>query len=241
MEERKRYNYQVGVASIGKFTKPAIEFAANNKIPLLSLSWFLNSAIEDRFQSIDNNYLSRAGIQYINLVYKYLKDKKYDSEFSSRNQNAKDWLEVDDVIGSIIQSFDEVLDYSYVGIIETGDLVFLFPNGENSGVEILRDLQSEIPLKAQIHYFNNMPNHWTLDIFDEYDRFIGEIAKFKFFLPERIMNYWKKHSFSRHQAISIKQDFFSRIFIFKKGTNSNFPFFLVNLDKEWLNNVKADA
>ena len=43
IKTRKRFVYQVGVASINKYSKPSIEFATNNKIPLLSLSWFLGS------------------------------------------------------------------------------------------------------------------------------------------------------------------------------------------------------
>ena len=52
IEKRNRYTYQVGVACIGGFTKPAVEFAANNKIPLLSLEWFLSPSIIDEFQRI---------------------------------------------------------------------------------------------------------------------------------------------------------------------------------------------
>jgi hypothetical protein len=45
IEARKRYYYQVGVACVNDFSKPAVEFAANSKIPLLSLSWFLGRNI----------------------------------------------------------------------------------------------------------------------------------------------------------------------------------------------------
>ena len=44
IENRDRFIYQVGLAAVNPFTTQAIEFAANNKIPLLSLSWFFSRA-----------------------------------------------------------------------------------------------------------------------------------------------------------------------------------------------------
>lgn len=42
VDTRTRFIYQVGVASVNDFSKPCVEYATNNKIPLLSLSWFLS-------------------------------------------------------------------------------------------------------------------------------------------------------------------------------------------------------
>jgi hypothetical protein len=239
IEERKRFNYQVGVASVGNFTKPAIEFAANNKIPLLSLSWFLNDSAEDKFQAIDNEYLKQFNDREVDVVYKFFKDKKLDAEDAQRNQDAKRLLHNDEIIGSIIESFNEVLNYSYVGIIETGDLIFLFPHDEYVNINHLRNQQPQSPLKAQLHYFANLPNHWTMDIFSEFEN--QPVAKFKFFLPERIMNFWKSYILDRPRAIHIKREFFSRIFIFKKGIYMDFPFFMVNLDREWFDTIRDDT
>lgn len=44
ISNRKRYHYQVGIASIEDFSRSAFEFAANNKIPLLSMRWFLSNS-----------------------------------------------------------------------------------------------------------------------------------------------------------------------------------------------------
>lgn len=49
IDNRQRYNYQVGGVSIEDFSKPAFEFAANNKIPLISLRWFFPDHICDQF------------------------------------------------------------------------------------------------------------------------------------------------------------------------------------------------
>lgn len=55
IETRNRFLFQVGVASINDFTKTAIEFAANNKIPLLSLTWFLSNNTINQINSIDQS------------------------------------------------------------------------------------------------------------------------------------------------------------------------------------------
>jgi hypothetical protein len=43
----------------------------------------------------------------------------------------------------------------------------------------------------------------------------------------------------RRYALELKADFFSRIFIFSGQQNRRLmPFFVVNIDNEWLNNLR---
>jgi len=56
IDNRQRYSYQVGVATVEDFTKPAIEFSANNKIPLFSLRWILPGPACDLFHKIDDKF-----------------------------------------------------------------------------------------------------------------------------------------------------------------------------------------
>ena len=47
-----RYHYQIGVAALNSFSKPAREFALRNKISLLSIRELFSDDFADRFRSI---------------------------------------------------------------------------------------------------------------------------------------------------------------------------------------------
>jgi hypothetical protein len=65
-----------GVASVNDFSKPAVEFAANNKIPLLSLSWFLGpNSIRD-FNNLTQPLIDSFNKQDIKNFYDFLKRQK---------------------------------------------------------------------------------------------------------------------------------------------------------------------
>ncbi|MBO9684536.1 MAG: hypothetical protein J7502_18025, partial [Flavisolibacter sp.] len=53
ISDRKRFDYQVGVAAVEPYSPAAFEFAANNKIPLFSLRWFLPENVCDLFHDIN--------------------------------------------------------------------------------------------------------------------------------------------------------------------------------------------
>jgi len=53
VETRNRYFYQVGIAAVNHFAKPAMEFAVNNKIPLLSLAWFVGPNTRNTISSLE--------------------------------------------------------------------------------------------------------------------------------------------------------------------------------------------
>jgi len=235
IENRNRFSYQIGVATVGDFSKPAIEFAANNKITLLSLKWLLDESAISRIYTINQNYLNGINTDLQGEIYSYLKDKKRDVEYATRNQHAISFIERDQLIGEIIRSFNAVINCSFVGLIETGDLIFLSANQSDS-FELLDEMNFD-GLKAQIHYYPDKPNIWLLTILD--NNFIStKKPEFKFFVPERIMNMWRQYSLDKNIAISLKQEFFSRIFIFSKPRQNKLPFFVVNIDRDWLNEVR---
>jgi hypothetical protein len=235
ISDRKRFNYQVGVATVGDFSKPAIEFAANNKITLLSLKWFMRETCE-LIHTIDESYLNEIGAKFQDKIYAYLKDKKQDAEYADRNNDARTFIQKDKLIGEIIRSFNTVINGCYVGLIETGDLIFLFADQPDS-FELLNHEISFNGLRAQIHYYGEEPDVWLLEIIS-FESYRNKNPKFKFFVPERIMNIWKKFSLDRTVAIDLKRDFFSRIFIFSKPRNSDLPFFVVNIDRKWLDRIR---
>jgi len=235
IEQRKRYIYQVGVACVDDFSKPAIEFAANNKIFLLSLSWFLDQAIIDAFHSIDQQYIDGMEEEIVTKIYDFLKDREQDADYAERNQVAKNYLMNDTKIERVITAFNNVIDRLFVGIIESGDLIFLFGQNENAASRLM-DSGRLTGLKGQIRYDPQRPDLWHLTVSTEFQA--DNAAEFRFFVPQIIMDLWGEYNLDRAKAVQIKEEFFSRIFIFNRGIRPELPFFIVNIDREWLNSLR---
>lgn len=237
--DRKRYNYQVGIASVNEFSKPAFEFAANNKIPLISLRWFLSERVCNLFSDINDTYLQ--GIPEITrkTLYAFFKDKGKHTWNDPKYEDVIEFIERDDLIGEIISYFNVVINRSYVGLLESGDLIFLFANQTNS-FELLSNQITFQGLRAQIHYNSNTPDIWELEIIAGDSRSV-EVShpRLKFYVPNRIMNRWKQYSLDKDVALDIKAENFSRIFIFIRNQSpTSLPFFVVNIDENWLNNLR---
>lgn len=235
---RKRYNYQVGVASIEEFSKPAFEFAANNKIPLISLRWFLSDRVCKLFHTITKEYMESIPDDLRNNLYTFLKDKSTFSWYETKYSNVINFIERDNTIGEIISYFNTVINKSFVGLIETGDLIFLFANQTDS-FELLNERIRFTGLKAQLHYFTNSPDVWKLELIDGFNH--ERNPEFKFYLPRAIMSQWKEFKMDANAALNLKDRYFSRIFIFRGvRNNSELPFFVVNIDSRWLNRLRSE-
>jgi hypothetical protein len=234
VETRTRFHFQVGVASINDFSKPAVEFAANNKIPLLSLSWFLGpNAIRD-FNYIDQPLIDSFNPQDIKNVYDFLKDREgnlYDNKYIRAN----DFLKSDNIIGDIVTTANATINYSFVGLLETGDIVFLFARSR-SEENILNRQNGFASLKAEIHWLNDRPNVWKLTVYNRKQDNLQ--TDFDFYLPTRIFSHWKKFNLDKASALDIKQQFFSKVFVFNQRNNPEAPFSIINIDREWLDSAK---
>jgi hypothetical protein len=204
ISNRKRYNYQVGVASVNQFSKPAFEIAANNKIPLISLSWFLELRVCSLFTDINEQYLLSLPEELRNNLYSYLKNKENYPGYDLRYPETINFIETDGVIGEIIRQFHTVLGKSYVGLIETGDLIFLFANQTDSFELLHRQFQYHA-LKARLYYYPDDPDLWILELVNPWYRKQGLInppyreqeyrnPEFRFYVPDRIMRQWKEFS-----------------------------------------------
>ena len=237
IEHRQRYTYQVGVACVDYFSKPAIEFAANNKIFLLSLSWFLDPATIQTFHSIDQQYLDGMREDIITGIYNFLKDRGHDTGNNGQHRFARDYLRQDPKIGMVISVFNSIINRLFVGIIESGDLIFLFAQDDNVASRLL-DFGRSTGLKGQINYSRRNPTLWSLNITSDYQINNVVIGEFDFFVPDTIMTIWKAYNLDRAKAVQLKEEFFSRIFIFNQGTRPELPFFIINIDREWLNQVR---
>jgi len=232
ISDRTRYNYQVGVASVEPFSSSAFEFAANNKIPLLSLSWFIPETTLSLFNSINRHYIYGIAEPIRIDLFSYLKNKS-DSDYYDNGINS--FLENDEIIGSIIRGFNSVINQTIIGLTETGDLIFLFSEGSET-LDYFFYYDDYGPFRARIHYYRNNPNQWLLQLRGESNNIS---YSFRFFVPKRLMKLWREHSLDKNVAINIKEEFLSRIFLFKKQQQLNeFPFIIVNIDRDWLDSLR---
>lgn len=233
VEKRNRYYYQVGVANMGGFSKPAVEFSANNKIPLMSMNWFLSQSIVSTFSEIDRRYIESIDPALLSEIHAYLKDRSPEAD--NRYPRVQQFLRKDEKIGVVIDTFFEIQNDLYVGLIESGDLVFLHATNQQAKY-LFQESQTVTGLKAQIHYSRQRPELWELSVFTSFPD--QNTANFLFFVPPPIMDRWREFDLASAEAISLKREYFSRIFIFNRGIRPHLPFFIVDIDRAWLNEVE---
>ena len=234
IENRNRYIFQVGVASINDFSKPAYEFAANNKIPLFSLSWFLGTSLIGKFNSINDDYIGTQDPEKIKNLYSFLKDRNGDI-YDSKYRLSKEYIDTNDVIGDIIAFTSSLISLVFVGVLETGDLVFLYPSISN-GADTFREMLRFTGLIAEIHYFEGRENVWKLTVHPKNNSNL--VTEFQFFIPKNILNYWRKYNLDKIEALNIKQRYFSKFFVFNNGFDAELPFAVIELNREWLDSVR---
>lgn len=234
ISDRKRYNYQVGVASVESFSKPAFEFAGNNKIPLLSLRWFLTSRVCNLFHHIDSPYINSIDNDVRESLYTFLKDKSENTWQDDRYETIREFIAEDEIVGEIIRSFNIIARRSMVGLIETGDIIFLFANQADS-FDVLNNVEAFDSLVARLHFYAEQEEVWYLELVD---RSLERRIEFKFFVPDHIMKQWLDFQLDRGVALDIKQRYFSRIFLFRGREQRRLPFLLINIDEEWLGQAR---
>jgi hypothetical protein len=234
IDSRKRFLYQVGVASVNDFSKPAIEFASNNKIPLLSLDWFLGPNTIRNFNNISQELIDSFPEDAINNLYSFLKDRNGDM-YSTKYQLTLDFLRSDNILGDIVTFANTVIRYAYVGLLETGDIVFLFARTRSED-NILNQQNGLATLKAEIHWFSDRPNVWRLTVYSQ--AYSQNRTEFDFYVPNRIFEHWKQFNLDKSVALDIKQEFFSKVFVFNQRNNPEAPFSIINIDREWLEQIR---
>lgn len=238
IDTRTRFLYQVGVASVNDFTSPAVEYATNNKIPLLSLSWFLDSPSIRKFNSIDQQMIDGFDPLKIKNVYDFFKDREGNLN-SHKYSEANRFLQSENNIADIIRVTNDVLLYSYVGLLESGDMVFLFAHSSTEE-DILnqQDIGTISLLKAEIHWTSDRPNVWQLAVTNQRGE---QRTEFDFYLPRRIFSHWMTFNLDKSVALDIKQEFFSKIFVFNQRNNPEAPFSIINIDKRWFDQVRQES
>lgn len=236
IETRRRFIFQVGVASVNDFSKPAVEFATNNKIPLFSLSWFLGASTIDKFNEIKQPFIDSFDLRDIENVYAFLKDRNGNIH-NEIYERASKFLSSENILGDIVVAANLAINYSFVGLLETGDMVYLFarsPSEEN----ILKQKNIKGGFKAKIHWMSDRPNVWRLTV--SHSELEGQQTQFDFYVPKRIFDYWKQFDLSKSAALGIKEEFFSKIFVFNKRDDPEYPFSIIIMDEEWLGNARQE-
>lgn len=66
------------------------------------------------------------------------------------------------------------------------------------------------------------------------DNCVKRGGELKFYLPESIINIWRENNFEIREALNLKERLFGKLFIFP----GNPTFKIINLDRDWLNNVR---
>ena len=229
LENRKRFFYQVGVASLNDFTKNAIEFATNNKIPLFSMRWLAGEAFFNSFDDIDDSLISKIK----NENYKKLKNlfKKRDLNFDILKSELESILGFNEQLAIVLQTFKAFIEKLYIGILETGDIIFLYPPEE--GLDILTILDRN-QMTAKLFYDRGRPDLWDLEFSINNKKY-----NYIFFLPRSIFEGWRETNYDRLEALNIKGNYFARIFIFNKYRSMTQPFYQINLDKEWFDEIRG--
>ena len=161
IENRQRHVYQVGVASAEGFSKNAEEFAANNKIPLLSLDWILDAKAMLLYRSIDQHLMDSIGDAMTSNLYKYFKDRSPGAD--TKHMEIVGFLEESREIGYIIESLKRKIDSTYIGLLESGDMIFLFEQKTQLSRSFY-SYESDRSLFARLHYLSDNPEIWSLSI-----------------------------------------------------------------------------
>ena len=87
--------------------------------------------------------------------------------------------------------------------------------------------------KSELHYITNRPDYLQLTLVSDND----SRYKLEFFMPDFLKETWYSY-LNKGRQLEMKEEYFSRIYIFNKEIDPVLPFIVATLDKEWLNQVK---
>lgn len=229
IESETAYTNQVGAALIKDFDESAVAFASHHKIPLLSLSWFLESKAIKKINALDQTYIDSISKSELYNLYDFLKDNQGNLN-DVKYCRAKTFLNSDRNLGSIISRSNETIQHTYTGILETGELVFL-KSRSRSEETVLNQQNPFVTLKGELHGCSSKPNQWRLSVYNQ--RELENQTDFDFYVPQHVFSIWKSENLeqSTPKASSLK------VYVFNKKHNPELPFSVVTIDRAWLDKV----
>jgi hypothetical protein len=191
------------------------------------------------FHDIDATYINSLPTTEKTLLYKFLKDKSPDANENVLYQDLVIYLRSDEIVGRILREFQEMIGNCVIGLLETGDLLFMFANETRLG-NFFAEQRNQNNLEARLRYEREDPTKWILEI-DDYRNNRERPYQLEFNVPLGLLSQWKAYNFDKTVGYNLKGEFFSRIFIFsQRASNYGLPFTLINLDSQWLENLTSD-
>lgn len=133
--DRDRYFYQVAVASLSGFTKPAQEFALVHRIPLINIE---RMPVSNRVR----DFLFRSGAV----------EEGKQADQSPKNENQlvnQQWQSLQESLKDILQKF-------CIAILSSGDILFLYTE---SGKKWFFDADAE---EIELHWAGNKKKLWQI-------------------------------------------------------------------------------
>lgn len=238
VENRNRHLYQVGVAAVGEFTTPAVEFAINNKIPLFSLNSNFNEYSANKINSITQTLIDSFSPEDIKNLYNFLKDRNgniYDEKY----EGALRILQTDGPLGDITAVSGYIAKRTNVAILNNGQIIFLFSNQQH---ESLFNSKENLKYKAELHWSSANRNSWRLTVYTENNGNENDNlrADFNFFLPTQLLKEWGESNFKKSAALNLKENYFSKIMVFNKGNDNSFPISIIKLDENWFSRLREE-
>lgn len=217
----KRYNYQVGVASINGFKDTAFSFAQTHRIPLISFAE--NRLFENIREYIDEiERRAKEDEDYANYVLDFLKTNMSDFYLDYANYHYA--YDFDDVLNSFIEEIRSFQERSVIGLLEDGTIIFMIKLNQRNNNYMVDKYYDGCEI-----YWSNENTAWELDD--------GE-QRYAFELPNEIYQEWIEAEDRRMAAIDIKESCLSKIVLFQNGDNGRNVIKTIYLSERFIRNAK---
>lgn len=181
-----RYMYQVALASVSGFTRPAIEFAQVHRIPLIS---FAESSLFRQLRRFINS------IDDDSLLAKYEWKDILNGDYDIIDQKE---------IRSFLDYVYELRSHMRIGLLENGTLLFLYQENEQ--------LANNITNKEFTLHWGTEKNLWKLT--SENSDYYFELPKEMLAIWKKESDGWQNEFNTRRSALQLKERYFAKIFLF---------------------------
>lgn len=213
---KKRYLYQVAVASYSGFKSTAITYAQAHRIPLISFSEsrifenIRSTILEVERRAKDNSEYERAVLQCL----------KQDS-----SQLQAYGIEEDREYRNFYREVENLQERMAIGLLEDGTLLFMI-------------MQEDIPVGRENNY-DGCEIHWENET-SAWELYDGQKV-YSFELPKEIYREWIESAEERRKkAIQIKEEFFSKIILFEKNSWRESNVKVLHLSERFLETAKRE-
>lgn len=208
VSNRDRYFYQVAVASLSGFTKPAQEFALVHRIPLIDIKRM-------PFSNQVRKVLFSGGAE----------EKGVQANQSPNNENGlvdEQWQLLQKSLGDILQKF-------CIAILSSGDILFLYTE---SGRRWFFEKYVE---EIELYYWtgNNNEGLWRIEPTNQNP----EVGSW-FELPDILFEQWAQKELDNKEALNIKEEYFRNIYVMGKDAYGAVRLKVLRLSKAFIDRAR---